>query len=161
MRVDQRVSAIEALTGYRWAWQGNDMLDVDDGGVRVLAGGVDGLIATEPSVEPSTTSVLVQERLAEAAAQYAVVQEAERVAAERTLFREIDLDDDAPADTALDAQIVALLLSAHGRRHAADDEEVQSLAQLWRELVEAGGAPREAWADLLSGILRHPDFVTY
>jgi hypothetical protein len=161
MRVDQRVSAIEALTGFRWHWQGNDMLDVDDGGVRVLAGGVDGLIATEASVEPSTTSVLVQERLAEAAAQFAVAEEAKLATEARTLFAEIDLDDSAPDDTALHAQIVALLLRAHGRRHGADSDDVQTLAVLWRELVEAGGAPGEAWADVLSAILRHPDFVTY
>ena len=161
MRVDQRAGTIQALTGFEWTWGGNAMLDVDEGGVRVLAGGVDGLIATEPSVEPSTTTVLVQERLAEAAAQYAVATEGPIGASERTLFREIDLYDAAPTDDALATQITALLLRAHGRRHAPGDDEVQSLVELWHTLAAAGGSPNEAWEDVLSGIFRHPDFVTY
>lgn len=160
VRPDQLAGSLEALTGYRWTWQGNDMLDTDARGVRVLIGGVDGVLATSPAADPSTTTVLALERVAEAAAQWAVGREGELDPAERTLFLEVDLTAD-PGDAAVAVQVQALLLRCHGRRHALDSELVLGLTALWRALADSTQSPRQAWVLVLSGIFRHPDFLVY
>jgi hypothetical protein len=160
LRPDQLAGSIEALTGYRWTWGGNDMLDVDEIGVRILSGGVDGFIVSEPSPDPSTTTLLVQERVAEAAAAYAVDNESSLDADARILFREIDLADADPASDALTAQIVALYLRIHTRRLAADDEDVMALVEFWKERALTSD-PATAWEDVLIALFRHPDFNQY
>jgi hypothetical protein len=157
---DQLASSVAALTGFRWTWDGLNLFTNDEYGLRVLAGGADGLIVTQPASDHATTALLVQERLAEAAADAAVGREAELPADQRTLFREVELDT-APDDTALETQITALILRAHTRRAPAGDEDVSGLVSLWRDTYAAGGDTRAAWKLVLGAVLRHPDFVLY
>ena len=161
MRPDQLAGSVEALTGFRWSYGDNDMLDVDDDGVRILAGGVDGFIASEASPDPSTTTLLVQERVAEAAAEWAVTTEPDLSADERTLFLEIDPRDADPAEADLAEQIQALILRIHTRRVDVDDADVTSLVALWQERVAASGDPADAWQAVIAALLRHPDFLMY
>lgn len=161
MRPDQLAGTLEALTGFRWTYGGNDMLDVDDDGVRILAGGVDGFIASEASPDPSTTTLLVQERVAEAAAEWAVGREPGLSADERVLFLEIDPSDADPDDDALAEQIQALILRAHTRHVAIDDPDVTTLATLWRDQVAATGEASAGWQAVLAALFRHPDFLFY
>lgn len=154
-------SAVYALTGFRWTYEELDMLTTDTWGVRVLAGGMDGIIVTQPATDHSASEQLVVERLAEAASAYAVAQEGARAAAERTLFREVDDLDASPSDAALRAQVQALVLRVHTRRLDADDEEVDALVTLFRALEAETGAPDQSWAALLAALLRHPDFLHY
>lgn len=160
LRPDQLAGSIEALTGYRWTWGGNDMLDVDEPGVRILSGGADGFIASEPSPEPSTTTLLVQERVAEAASAYAIDNESSHAPEERVLLREIDLSDPAPPDAELAAQMAALYLRIHTRRLDEADADVLALVDFWKERA-AVSDPASAWEDVLVALFRHPDFNQY
>lgn len=157
----QMASAVEALTGFRWTWEDLDMLTSDTWGVRVLAGGADGIIVTEPATDHSASEQLVLERLAEAAAAYAVERERDLDPSERTLLREVDDLSAAPGEAGLRAQVAALLLRVHGRRLAEDHADVEALVDLWGALQAETGSPESSWALLLSALLRHPDFVQY
>lgn len=157
----QLSSAVYALTGFRWNFEDMDMLANDTWGVRVLAGGMDGIIVTQAATDHSSSEQLVLERLSEAASGYAVAREAEQDPAERVLFREVDDLSSSPGDAALSAQIQALVLRVHTRRLEADDEEVQALVELYRALETETGAADQSWALLLGALLRHPDFLQY
>ncbi len=157
----QLSSAVEALTGFRWTYEELDMLANDTWGVRVLAGGMDGIIVTQAATDHSTSEQLVVERLAQAASTTAVDREAALSSGERILFREVEDLGATPTTDALEAQIIALVLRVHSRRLAADDEEIQALVELYGALEAETGAPDQAWALLLSALLRHPDFLQY
>jgi hypothetical protein len=143
-------SAVEGLTGYRWTYAGYDLLRNDAYGYRTLAGGLDGYEVTAPATSPNATLVLVQERLAEAAAWYTVYEEPDR------LFAGFDFADDDAA-----ARIVALHLAVFGRHVAPDGEEVAANLALLDELRAVSPDPRDAWAGLVSALLRDPDFLLY
>ena len=92
LRPDQLSRVLEGLTGFQWTWKGYEQLDNDTLGFRIMAGGVDGTEVTEPQHAPSLTSLLVLQRLAEAAASAAV--DAELVTLGEAMRR---LDPTAPA----------------------------------------------------------------
>jgi hypothetical protein len=140
-------SQIEDLTGYRLTSSGFDLMSTDAIGLRSLAGGVDGYSGSTPARMPNTTMVLVQQRLAEAAAAHAVEMgslitpgddEQEVAAAVQTLHRRL-----------------------FGTRVAADGPEVGAALALWRDLEVAEGDARAAWTGVLSVLLRDPEFVLY
>lgn len=159
---DQLGSAVEDLTGFSWTWYGYDMLGTDTVGVRTLAGGVDGSAVTAVAGSPNATVVLVQERLAEAAASYAVASEAAMDDGDRRLFTEIDFTEtpDVGRDAVV-AQIQALQLRVLGRRVDADSQEVEANLDLWGELYAATGSVTTSWTGLLTALLRDPDFLIY
>lgn len=156
---DQLGAAVEALTGFTWTYNELDMLSTDTWGVRVLAGGMDGIIVTEAATDHATSAMLVDERLAEAAAAAAVTRESALDAADRTLFQEVDTLSETPDEATLAAQITALVWRAHGRH--LTDAELDAWTSLWSELLAQEGDPQAAWALLLSAALRHPDFLHY
>jgi hypothetical protein len=151
-------SQVEELTGFRFTNDGYDLMLTDTYGVRILAGGVDGVYSTKPAEQPTTTTVLVQERLSQAAAAYAVEQEAAMDASARKLFTLVDLDSASPA---LEPQIQRLLLLVLGQSAEAEGEDVTELAALWRDLYAADSDPRQAWSGLLSVLMRDPEFILY
>lgn len=154
-------SAVGALTGYTWEYYGLDMLVTDKWGVRVLAGGLDGVLVTLPATDHSATEVLAVQRLAELASTYAVSQEAQLAASERVLFREIEDLSATPDEATLRAQLAALVLRAHTRRLAVDDAEITSLVELWNSVATESGDPAQAHTMVLGALLRHPDFLQY
>lgn len=157
---DLLASAVEALTGYRWEVEGGvDAMVNDDYGFRVLNGGVDGILVTDAPESDSATIALVQERLAEAASDYAVVQESALDAGSRTLLREVSDLGTSPSDADARAQLAALVRRIHGRKVAADSEDVTDLLALYRDLELEAGSAQTAWAHTVSALLRHPDFV--
>lgn len=152
-------SQLEALTGFVWTWEGGEMMASDVSGLRLLAGGADGLIAQTEATDYSLTITLVHQRIAEAAASYAVDQEAGLPVEERTLFVEVDDLDDEPSDAVLRAQIDHLSLAALSR--LPSDDERDSLAELWGDLHALTDDPTQSWAMVLSAVFRHPDFFEY
>ena len=127
----QLASAVEELTGFRWTWQDVDLLDADPEGYRVLAGGVDGILSTNPQGAPGLTRSLVVQRLAEMAAVHA----------------------------AEDTQAVdELTLRAYGE--VLDDEELALYEALVDEVTADSGG-REARIALFTAVLRDPAFVSY
>jgi hypothetical protein len=149
----------QALTGFSWTWQGGEMLSNDTTGVRLLAGGADGLIAVSEAENYSLTSVLVQQRLAEGAAAFVVEQDSLASLGDRRLFGQVTDLRSAPEDSVLRAQIQDLCRSTWSR--GATPEEEQSLVALWEGLYQSSGSAEKAWTMLLSGLMRHPAFVEY
>ncbi len=153
---DLLASSIEGLTGFRWAASGYDLLADDTVGYRTLAGGADGYAVTANATEPNATLVLVQSRLAEAAAAWMVTNEPAR------LLPGVELsygpDDDA---VAFAGAVQHLHLALYGTHVAADGPEVQGAADLWRSLraVETSGAA--AWTGLVTALLRDPMILFY
>lgn len=155
MTPDLLASAVEDLTGYHWTYSGYDMLGSDTVGVRTLAGGADGYNVTATATTANATSVVVQERLAEAAAAWVVQNEPER------LFT-VDFSETPDTDRdAMVAQIQALHLRLYGHRVAADGDEVAAALELWSALYGIESDGRQAWAGVLSALLRDPDFLYY
>jgi hypothetical protein len=152
-------SQVEALTGFRWTYYDYEMMLTDLVGLRTLAGGADGRTVARNAAGPNATLLLVQQRLAEAAASYAVAAEAELAPEQRLLFTEVDLTETSAE--ALIPQIQRLHLLIFGARVDADGEEVAANLGLWDELYAIEGDPAEAWAGLLTALLRDPDFLLY
>ncbi len=155
MTPDLMATAIEGLTGYSWTYYGYDLLRNDTVGYRTLAGGADGYSVTSTSTTPNATIALVQERLAEAAAWHVVTNEPARL---------FTVDFAATPETdraAMAAQLQSLHLAVFGRTVAADSDEIAAGLALWSDLyaVEHDGA--DAWAGVLSILLRDPDFLLY
>jgi len=159
---EQLASQVEALTGFSWTSNGYDMLRTDEFGVGNLAGRADGYRMSRHNSAPNTTLLLVQERLAQAAAFYSTEQDYSLPRSERRLFTEIDFDTVVDTDRqAAAAQIQALHLQVLSRRVAADGPEVEANLALWNELYDADHNIPVAWAGLLTALLRDPDFLLY
>jgi hypothetical protein len=157
---EQLGSQIEAVTGYRMTTDGYDMLLNDEYGLRTLAGGVDGNFVTAPARAPMATLVLVQERLAQAAADFVVAQDL--VAESPTLFTEIGFSETTSSNRdAMVAQIQALHLRLFSSRVEADGAEVEANLALWEELYAASLSQAAAWKGVLTVLLRDPTFLMY
>ena len=130
----------------------------DDRGYRVLAGGVDGLLLTEPQASPGLPWSLVVQRTAQAIADLAVRYELEE-GLPPVVFAGLDPDarpGDAAFDAGLDRQWWRMTATELG------DADRQALAELWQSVyTSAGDDPAQAWRSVLSVILRDPLFVTY
>jgi len=154
-------SSVEGLTGFRFVVDGYDVLASTTNGLLTLAGGIDGVFALEPTREPAATIVLVQERVAQAAAHYVVAEDAAATEGAR-LFTEIDFTE--TPDTALEpmvAQLQLLRFQVLGQQVDADGAEVAADLLVWQQLVDAGATEQEAWAGVLSLLLREPEFIFY
>jgi hypothetical protein len=152
-------SAITDLTGFTWTGDGIPLLDDDETGVRTLAGGADGREVTAEADAPNATTLLVQERLAEAAALWAVTHDAERPAAAR-LFDGGALDGDGTPETRAEVAR-GLFRRLLGQRVAPDGDEVGTVLALWDEARRTEGSAARAWAVVLAFLLRDPDFRVY
>jgi len=158
---DLLATQIEDLTGFRYTYAGYDLMRTDMVGYRTLAGGADGYNVTSTAAGPNATLVLVQERLAEAAAWYAVAPSEDPLAAPGALMT-VDFAATPETDrAAMVAQIQDLHLRIFGKRVAADGEEVEAALELWTALYAVEPDGRSAWAGLLSALLRDPDLLFY
>lgn len=138
-----------ALTGFVWTDGYTDYMDSSFYGFHTLAGGADGDSVTATATDPNTTLVLVQQRLAEAAASHAVESGAAPVLAG------LDLDT-RPSE----AELATLTQAVVSRAVPPTDTEVAELLELWDAAAAEGGA-REAWATVLTVLLRDPDYLFY
>jgi hypothetical protein len=153
---DQLAGVVEDLTGFAWTWEGAALMDEDEAGFRVLAGGVDGVQVARPQADPGLTWALVVERLGQAAADYAVQRELVE-GGERRLFSAVELAD-GPGDEGFEAELAGLTWRLWGRRAGA--EELAALAALWSAAEAIGGA-EAAWTVTVSALLRDPETVSY
>lgn len=151
-------SQVEALTDFRLEASGYDLMETDLIGLRTLAGGADGATVSRVADTPTPTMLLVQQRLAEAAAYKLMSTDNE--ARQRLFPGGVPVDPTLGAD-AFAAQIQRLHLAFYGRNIPVDGAEVASNVALWNELRAVGDAPERAWADLISVLLRDPDLLLY
>ena len=157
---DQMASQIEDITGFRFRTQGYDVMSTDTYGLRTLAGGVDGDLVTAPATNPTATMLLVQERLAQAAAWFVV--DKDQSSDSPRLFTEIDFHETPNSSPEpMIAQIQNLHLRLFGHLIAPDGPEVEANLALWTDLFEVEGSISDAWAGLLSVLLRDPHFLVY
>lgn len=158
---DLLATQVEALTGYRFTVRGGDMLRLDRSGLRSLAGGADGASGASPQISPTATLALVHQRIAEGASYYVANHDSDPEQVD-TLFKGIDFTEVLPEDRAvMAAQVQALHYALFGQRVAESGPEVEANLELWGELYTATGNTKEAWAGLLSALLRDPEFIFY
>jgi hypothetical protein len=161
LSVEQLGTTIEALTTFRFTHLGFDLLQSETYGVRSLADGVDGLYASRPNAVPTATAVLVHARVTQAAAAHVVAHDRADPAT-AALFTEVDFTETpASGRAAMVAQVQALRARVHGARVDADGEEVEADLALWSELYALDGDPADAWAGVLSVLMREPTFLLY
>jgi hypothetical protein len=154
-------SQVEDLTGFRWTYADYDLLRSAEVGFRTLAGGADGTFVTENAHTPNATLILVQKRLAEAAASYAVRQDQALPAEERRLLTVATFAEASADDPVVAEQIAALHLRVLGNRFAPTDDAVTAYVELWRDLHGIDGDPATAWTGVVSAFLRDPDLLLY
>ena len=154
---DQFNTTIEALTGFKWIFEGFDQLDSDlPRGHRLLLGGVDGEAIRTPQRTPGFTWALVVKRAAEAAASTAVIRELMQEE-ERIMLLTVT-QDDRPGDPAFTQELESL----HRRLYSkpADDEWVADMEALWTEVADSNPVTM-AWQTVLTVMLRDPLLLTY
>lgn len=154
------------LTGYRWEESQWDLVGAPENGYLVLAGGADGDIISTTSDEPTVTQMLVQERLAQAAADFRV--DLDFAALDSAVVLTEITGDETTADlTVVSHQIALLRRRFLGHSYSTGEAYNELLTDLWAELydegdsvVDGGRAPR-AWKGVVIALLRDPDFVIY
>jgi hypothetical protein len=154
--VDIYASQLADLTGFSFTDGGVELLRTS--GLRTLAGGADGRVATVPSLTPTVPQALVAQRLAEGAAGFVVQGDAADPANAR-LFAGFDFQDTSRG--AVVAQLVKLHLRLFSERISADDPEVLAEADLFEALLALDPDPLVAWQGTLSALLRDPKFLFY
>ncbi len=179
---DLLADQVEDLTGFRWTRGGADLLAIDAVGVeekredrgaegtgfRTLAGGADGDTVVASGTLPSVPLLLVQARLAEGAASFAVgqaatgggVAEGAEAPSAPSLFEDFDVTVVPPREDAA-RTVQGLYLRVLSRRVAVDAPEVTELLALWDAAYAIRRDPREAWTTVLTALLRDPSFLVY
>lgn len=149
-------SQVADLTGYLFTvdeveqlWRGAD-------GLRVLAGDADGHAVSAREEAPSVPAVLLQARLAEAAAAHVIAREEEGIPT--GLFPACRVDEGVECK-GFDAQLAGLAGRVLGPTPAA--EELAELRALFEAGQRAGGSPQAGWTAVLAGLLRDPTLLLY
>ncbi len=146
LAADQLSSMVEDLTGFSWSSGGFELMHSDTWGYRIMAGGVDGRFVLTASDQPSLTWSLVVKRLAEAASAYAV---------EKGTFFTVAGAETTPEDPAFEDQV-----SEWAWRLTAGEADRDGLTALWWAVEESSGSD-QAWAAVMTAMLRDPAVVLY
>jgi hypothetical protein len=159
----QLAGIIEGITGYRWTFGGEDGLTSPTFGLKTLAGGVDGRSNSRINRAPSVGLVFVHERLAQTAAHRVVSHDFDpEREGDAILLSAVNIDD--RPDVAGDAfigQIRALYVAATGRPLPDDATEPDQLVALWQRIYSVEASPTDAWAGVVSAVLRDPAVLFY
>lgn len=158
-------SLIDDLTGYRMLGRGGrDLLLVAGDGLRALGGGADGATGEAPRIGPNVPLLLVQERLAEAAAAALVFHGGARPGKVGAVLDGADLER-RPGDPGFDAAARSIVVALHrtifSAEVAKDGEETEAALALFADIYLAEGDARAAWAGVLAALLRDPELITY
>jgi hypothetical protein len=151
---------VEDLTGYRWDLDGADLLDSDTDGYRLLLGGADGLTIRTSVLEPSVSRALTIRRLAQAAAATVVAHDLAASRSDRRLVGTTidDLSTATPGSSVFDAELTAIHRRVLGEEPTEDQRSAENA--LWAS-VNASAGSQQAWASLVSVLLRDPEFWSY
>jgi len=156
----QLESVVEDITGYRWSFDGRGISDNAEG-LAVLAGGIDSRDVVEGSHDPSVGLLSIQERLAWSAAHHVVGHDLDPARTEDAILLRYVTHETRPPDEAFEAQIRSLYVDVTGLPLAEEAREPALMAQLWTEVHTVNGDPDEAWATVLSVVLRDPHLLFY
>jgi hypothetical protein len=144
------------LTGLHWENNGFDLLDNDEHGYRILAGGVDGEYVSTLQADPGLTWALVIRRVSQAMANQVVSHDLVD-AAQPPILLQLSLDS-RPGDEDFEDGMDQLFFRLMGQR--ADVERLAGLTELWEELESLDGA-NSAWQGVISALFQDPDFIVY
>ena len=153
LQPDQLHSSIEALTGFTWTDHDRPLLMSDNNGYRQMLGGVDGIEITSSSKTPNLSHQLVIHRLSQHASLYWVEANWESITSDPS-----DLLS-TPLSLALPEELLPKLYKALYSEDITPDELEQLL--LFFEEAKALSTAQEAWAALLSVLLRSPRYWSY
>ncbi len=159
MDADLYASAVEDLTGYRYAEGGHDAMGEDWLGLRSIAGG--GRTSATTAISPSPTMLEVQERIAQGAATFVVSHDVSDPTHARLLTHAALSGTAATELGMLREQARLLILRILGKSVVADGADAASVVELWSVVYAEDHDPKAAWAAVISALLRDPDFVVY
>ena len=161
LKLDQLVSSVDDLTGFRWKYAGFDMFDNDIIGLRSLAGGSDGRSSTQTAIVPNATLLLVHSALAEQASIYVALHEYDQAMTERKFFSLINFDQTWDEADNAEAQIVHLFNLILTQEIDEDGPEVEAMQELWKAIYQNSENSSEAWISIMIAILRDPNYLIY
>lgn len=158
MSVSQLIHTVELRTGFRWKEEGIDVFENDTTGYRILAGGVDGIEATQSARLPSISRQLAIKRLSQLASSFVVEREESMTLDERTLFHHVDFLSIGPEDVQFEETLIRLYLLFHTQvpsssRLALDKE-------MWSR-IQSESSAQQAWKSFISILIRDPLFWSY
>lgn len=161
VRPEQAATMFEALTGFTWAIQQGrlgayELPTTDRYGYRSMAGGVDGVVVTAPTAPMTPVKALMHSSFATEAAAWVVSHDLG--SDDPQLLRTIGSSTDADA---VKAQLVELFLDVLALPLADDSPEVEALATLFRDTLEARRDPAHAWTITLSALFQDPRLLHY
>lgn len=154
LSIDQLVSVLEDLTGYRLSFEGKDGFAYDHEGIRSLAGGGRAVFGAAGSTTATPTATLVYQQVVAAAAAYAITS----AQAGDTRLLSIDFTETPENNRdAMEAQLRGLALRFYSR--PAEANELNDWLSLWSALYAQDGSIPNAWRGLLSAMLLDPEFL--
>ena len=156
MSADLIASAIHNLTGYRWSFDGFDLLRSDEYGYRTLIGGVDGLETYAPLTKPSVSWALSSKRYIQLAAAHVVHEDLEGLDEPRILS--LVSINTVPEDDVFTEQLHQIHLQIFGTH--PQDIWIQENIELWKA-VSSQSTPQRAWSSVIGVALREPRFLFY
>lgn len=142
-------SSLQSLSGYTLTYNGRPATRLDFG-LRALAGGSD----RGDTTDVSTGAVLVQRRLAEAGAIFAI-DNPDVGGRLGSYIAGVDLSQPPTPD-----QIVELVRVVRSRTLETDHPEIEAMTRVWADVL-AIETPREAWVALVTAVLADPDHLLY
>ena len=158
LSVSQLIQTVELRTGFRWKVDNVDVFENDTVGYRILAGGFDGIEATQSSRMPSISRQLAIKRLSQLAAAYAVDNEEEQSPEDRRLFLNVDflsLDVDDPE---FEDTLIRLYRLFHTQIPSSQRLELDK--DMWGRIRNESNA-KQAWKSFISVLIRDPSFWSY
>lgn len=159
----QLSSIIEDITGFQWTFNGVDALTNNGLGLPVLLGGVDSQTVTQRNYLPSVGLVFVQERLAQSAGWDVANHDLDQNRDGDAILLHYVTIEDTPKNNpeAFADQIEFLYRRITGSPLPKDNTEVEELMVIWDQLHSIKSSPTQAWAGIISAVLRDPSIITY
>jgi hypothetical protein len=159
----QLSSIVEDITGFKWTFNGVDALTNTGMGLPVLLGGLDSSTVTQRNFLPSVGMVFVQERLAQAAGWQVASDDFDpEREGDAKLLHFVTIEDTPDTNPeAFKAQIEFLYLRIRGIPLEEDSTESTELMVVWDQLHSIKASPTQAWAGVISAVLRDPALITY
>ena len=122
-----------------------------------------GNFVSTATYEPSLGMAFIQERLAQSAGYHVAAHDLDAARTDGAILLKYVTATDTPdtAPDAFDAQVRYLYLRATGLPLAADATEPAAAAVLWKQLYSVEANPTQAWAGIVSAVLRDPRVLFY
>lgn len=144
------------VADFHWERGGADELDSDITGYRIMGGGIDGDAVSAELATPGLGYTELTRRVGQAAARHIVDHD---LPSDSPWLLGLVTSETTPADDEFIQQLDALAWRLHAV-HPSDDA-LQAWSDLWSAALDLTGDPAEAWAVVLSTMLRDPAFLTY